>query len=144
MRFGESAAALSPDGRWLAYASSESGDAEVYVQAFPDGGRKTQVSIGGGTDPLWSRSGQKIVYRNQNDGDKFMVASVTTQPAFTPGKPQLLFDVAAHGRIFGHYYDVSPDGERLTLVTFEPEEFPTKLIVVENWTEELKARVPTK
>ncbi len=103
---------VSPNGRWLAYASDESGREEIYVRPFPniDNGR-WQVSIGGGTEPRWSRDGTELFYRN---GGALMVVPVQTGPGFTAGSPQVLFA----GQYFGNVgqgersYDVSPDGQR--------------------------------
>ena len=68
---------LSPDGAWIVYASDETGEREIYVQAFPGPGRTQQVSTDGGTEPLWARNGREIFYRS---GDKMMVVPVSTEP----------------------------------------------------------------
>ncbi len=75
----EGGAKFSPDGRWLAYESDESGQREVYVRPFPGPGGKWPVSTEGGTEPVWTRNGRELLYRN---GDKMMVAVVETQPTF--------------------------------------------------------------
>jgi WD40-like Beta Propeller Repeat len=90
--FNETIPAFSPDGKWLAYQSDESGRDEVYVQPFPAGGSKTLVSVDGGTEPVWSGNGRELFYRN---GDHMMTAAVTTQPVFRVSKPELLFDKRA-------------------------------------------------
>jgi eukaryotic-like serine/threonine-protein kinase len=140
--FNESVPQFSPDGRWLAYISNESGRWEIYVQPFPGSGGKWQISTEGGTEPVWNRNGRELFYRN---GDKMMAVNIATQPSFTPGKPRVLFE--------GHYvpppgttpnYDVSPDGQRFLMI--KPNEAgeaaPAQINVVLNWFEELKRRVP--
>ncbi|MCH8269243.1 MAG: PD40 domain-containing protein [Acidobacteria bacterium] len=87
-QFSEGPAVFSPDGRWLAYVSDESGRFEIYVQPFPGPGGKWQISTGGGTEPVWSPSGQELYYRNS---DQMMAVDISTQPTFTVGKPRLLF-----------------------------------------------------
>ncbi|HXJ17249.1 MAG TPA: hypothetical protein VNM68_08640, partial [Candidatus Polarisedimenticolia bacterium] len=138
----EDAPQFSPDGRWLAYASNESGRREVYVRPYPGPGGKWQISTEGGNEPLWNRNGRELFYRT---GDKMMAVEISTEPSFTAGKPRQLFE--------GHYqltglgranYDVSPDGQRfLMLKPVEQEQAPpTQIDVVLNWTEELKRLVP--
>ncbi|HYV30534.1 MAG TPA: protein kinase, partial [Candidatus Binatia bacterium] len=111
----ESAPTFSPDGRWLAYQSDESGREEIYVRPFPSPGGKWLISTEGGTQPVWARNGRELFYRN---GDKMMAAAVETKPTFAAAKPKLLFE--------GHYetgiypslpnYDVSPDGRRFLMI----------------------------
>lgn len=105
-RFAESRPMFSPDGRWLAYQSNESGRAEVYVQQFSGPGRKWQISTEGGSGPRWARNGRELFYLN---GDKMMVAEITTSPTFSASAPRLLF---AGGFIPGlvSAFDVAPDG----------------------------------
>ncbi len=111
--FQESAPALSPDGRWLAYQSSEPGRAEVYVRPFPGPGARVPVSLNGGTEPAWSRDGRELYYR---EADAVMAASVRAQPGF---------EVTARRRLFSgtflpggsfREYDVSPDGRQFVMV----------------------------
>jgi len=140
--FGEVMPNVSPDGRWLAYSSNESGNFEVYVRSFPnvDSGGRWQVSTDGGDQPLWSRDGRELFYRN---GDAMMVVPVETDPTFVPGRPQILFTgdfAAAPG---GRTYDVSADGQRFLMLKESRETSSTaKIIVVESWFEELKRLVP--
>lgn len=133
-----------PDGHWLAYTSDESGSAEVYVRPFPDvdAGGRWQVSAGGGTQPLWSRNGSELFYRN---GEALMAVSVQTDPSFTIGNPQALFE----GRQYlgegqgGRSYDVSPsDGRFLMIKEIEDTSAVSRIIVVQNWFEELKRLAP--
>jgi len=141
-RFSESGPQFSPDGHFLSYASEESGRSEVYVQPFPGPGSKWQISTEGGTEPLWNPNGQELFYRQ---GNKMMVVDVVTQPAFSVGKPKMLFE--------GPYlptpsplpnYSVSPDGQRFLMLKSVEERQATQINVVLNWFEDLKKKVPAK
>jgi len=141
--FAESYPAVSPDGRWLAYVSDESGREEVYVRPFPDvdvGGR-WQVSTGGGTQPLWARGGQELFYRN---GEAVIAVPVQTDPTFTAGNSEVLFEggyLQANG---GPNYDVSLDSERFLMIKpLDNASGAPRIIVVQNWLEELERLVPT-
>jgi Tol biopolymer transport system component len=107
--FGNDTPALSHDGRWIAYESNESGQAEVYVQPFPSMQGRTQVSAGGGSQPVWSRNGRELYYRTL---DKIMAVDVSTASGLSAGAPRLLFrhrDGNPQGG--GHTgYDVMSDG----------------------------------
>jgi Tol biopolymer transport system component len=87
-RFPEGSPKFSPDGRWVAYCSAESGKPQVYVQAFPGPGPKIQISSDGGTDPVWKRNGGELYYRN---GDSMMAVAVSTAPTYKAGRPQVLW-----------------------------------------------------
>ena len=80
--FDEFAPMFSPDGRWLAYLSDESGRLEVYVQPYPGPGGKWQISTEGGAEPVWARDGQELFYRSIN-GDRMMAVEITTDPTFS-------------------------------------------------------------
>jgi Tol biopolymer transport system component/DNA-binding winged helix-turn-helix (wHTH) protein len=139
----EGGATFSPDGRWLAYQSDETGRDEIYVGSFPVAGRKWQISTEGGTEPLWAKNGQELFFRN---GDKMMAAAVETKPTFAAGKPKLLFkgDYAAGPFSFMPKYGVTPDSQRfLMLKAAEPERYASQINVVLNWSEELKEKFPT-
>jgi serine/threonine-protein kinase len=138
----EGAPSFSPDGRWLAYVSDESGRNEVYVQPYPGPGAKWQLSTNGGTEPVWNPSGREAFYR---EGDTLMAVDVVLQPAFSAGKPRALFT--------GRYeptpstfpnYDVSRDGQRFLMLEppAETDGPPREITVVVNWVEELKRRLP--
>jgi eukaryotic-like serine/threonine-protein kinase len=142
-RFDESAPRFSPDGRWLAYISDESGRYEIYVQPYPGPGGKWQISTEGGTEPVWNGNGRELFYRS---GEKMMAVDIATQPGFAAGTPRVLFE--------GRYepasvpvsnYDVSPDGQRFLMLkpVEQTEAAPTQINVVLNWFEELKQKVPT-
>ena len=143
--FDESGAMFSPDGRLLAYESNETGRDEVYVVPFSVSGPrgKKQVSIGGGTEPVWAPDSRELLYRN---GDKMIAVAIETEPELSVGTPRLLFE----GRFLGtgpvhlrRNYDVSPDGQRFLMIKREQDLVPTEIIVVLNWFEELKRLVPT-
>ena len=150
--FIENNADVSPDGRWVAYQSNESGQNEVYVRPFPnaDGGRWL-VSSGGGTRPVWARSGSELFYLVGSSPQPIRLMRVAVQAGstFSPGQPQQLFEgryyaeanVAARGRT----YDVSPDGKRFLMIKEESRlsqtPTPSSLVIVLNWFEELKPRV---
>jgi serine/threonine protein kinase len=142
----EHMANFSPDGRWLAYTSNESGQDEVYVRPFPrTDGEARLVSIGGGSGPVWAPDGSSLYYRGAS-GD-LMAVPTTLDPTFTPDRPQPLFRFAATYRMSATAtaYDIHPDGKRFIMVS-EPENpgsVPSRQIhVVLNWTEEMKRLVP--
>ena len=135
--FNEIYPRFSPDGHWLAYVSDESGQNETYVQPYPGPGEKTQVSTEGGSEPVWSRNGRELFYRN---GDKMMVVDVRAQPAFTAGSPRLLFEGRYEPTQTGSAgYDVSLDDQRFLMVqAAEPDQAATQINVVLNWFQQLK------
>jgi Tol biopolymer transport system component len=129
--FAEWSAVFSPDGRWLAYVSDESGSTEVYIRPFRASGEKVRISTEGGTQPMWAHSGHELFYR---DGDKMMVVSIETDPHLRAGKPRQLFE--------GHYeagpgensdYDVAPGDQRLLMVAREQKPPLTHLEVLVGW-----------
>ena len=148
-KFNEVNASISPDGRWLAYDSNESGQMEVYVRPFPavDSGR-WQISSEGGTRPLWSRSGRELFFLNA--AHRMSVVAVQPGSTFTYAKPQLLFDATNYtyaGNPF-RYFDISADGKRFLMIknadasatgTTRPS-----IVVVSNWFDEVKARMPAR
>ena len=136
--FNERWAAFSPDGRWLAYASDETGRSEVYVQPFPVTGAKTRLSTEGGNTPVWARNGRELFYVN---GTTMMVVGIATEGRLDVGSPERLFD--ADERLDSNNYDVSPDAERFIMVQSDPSS-STELRLVINWFEELKELVPTR
>jgi serine/threonine-protein kinase len=141
-RFNESVPSFSPDGHWLAYVSDESGRFEIYVQPYPGPGGKYQISTEGGTEPVWNPKGKELFYRS---GNKMMVVDITIQPGFSVGKPKMLFQGPYVSTPFTMpYYDVSRDGQRFLMLK-PSEQTPSlnQIVVVQNWFEELKRRVPT-
>ncbi len=141
---------ISPDGRWMAYQSNESGRNEIYVHPFPDVTKgRWQVSLNGGDSPLWSPGGRELFYRN---GDATMAVEVETEPTFKPGKPKVLFKgnyFSAPAYCSSTLWDISPDGKRFLMIkppssASLASEGPRKINIVLNWFEELKQRVPVK
>jgi eukaryotic-like serine/threonine-protein kinase len=129
---------FSPDGRWLAYMSDESGGFEVYVQPYPGPGGKWRVSVGGGARPRWNPNGRELLYVN---GDKVMAVDIVTSPSFYAGTPKMLF---GDQDLTNTSFDVSPDGQRFLMVKGgEQATSATQINVVLNWFEELKQKVPT-
>jgi eukaryotic-like serine/threonine-protein kinase len=146
--FSEQYADLSPDGRWLAYVSNQSGRAEVYVQPYPGPGARQQISVDGGTAPAWSRDGRELFYittlsvGGQAALTKMMVVPVQSKPAFTAGTPRMLFEgrYGATANIRG--YDVAPDGRFLMVQQKDrPPMRVAEMIIVQNWVEELRQKV---
>ena len=152
--FAEESARFSPDGRWLAYMSNESGRYEIYVQPYPGPGGKWQISTDGGTEPQWNRNGRELFYRSGENGTKLMAVEITTEARFSAGKPKMLFEgqyvLSAITRTSAmmRTYDVSPDGRRFLMIKEikegERATSVTQINIVLNWTEELKQRVPVK
>jgi Tol biopolymer transport system component len=141
--FNEGGGTFSPDGRWLAYVSDESGRPEIYVQPYPGPGGKWLISTEGGTEPAWTRTGRELFYRS---GNKMMAVETTTQPTFTAAKPRVLFEGAFLATSYpqlGTNYDVSADGQRFLMVK-QGEQVLGQITVVENWVGELKRRVSTQ
>ncbi|HET9385465.1 MAG TPA: protein kinase [Gemmatimonadales bacterium] len=133
----EASPRLSPDGRWLAYTSDESGRTEVLVQSFPEPGGRTQISTRGGTEPVWSHDGRELFYLN---GDAMMAVEIRSSPAFAAGTPRMLFEgryVRSPNSVAS--YDVSADGQRfLRVQPMHPDPPTNQIQVTLNWFEELK------
>jgi len=137
--------AMSPDGRWMAYVSTESGIPELYVRPFPGPGGKWQISTGGGKFPRWSRSGHALYYETpRNDG--IMEADYTaTSDSFSASKPYL----AASARTFdpngNTNWDLAPDGKRFVIFPV-PEQTEEKgsvhVTFLLNFVDELRRKVP--
>ncbi|HKV80224.1 MAG TPA: hypothetical protein VJP02_18895 [Candidatus Sulfotelmatobacter sp.] len=141
--FSEEQGRFSPDTRWIAYASDESGRSEIYIQPFPapsNGGSKTPISRDGGSQPRWRRDGKELFYSSP-DG-KLMAVDVTEGPIFKVGTPRTLFQVPVSQ--IGHNegglqvlgWDVAPDGKRFLIDTATTSS--ESVTVVLNWTAELK------
>jgi serine/threonine-protein kinase len=147
-RFAAVDADLSPDGRWMAYSSDESGGFEVYVQAFPGPGEKHRISTAGGANPMWARNGRELFYLQPLGSGKhaMMTVDFATSGAFRAGTPHVLFEGAMATTAPLRSYDVSPDGQHFILVRRDktPDEHVSKLNVVLHWSEELKRRAPPK
>jgi serine/threonine-protein kinase len=132
-------AALRPDGRWLAFVSDVSGRREVYVASFPDMASIRLVSNGGGLEPRWARDGRELFFKS---GGNLVAVDVPPGLAFAPGLPRVLFPVGAY-RIARNrqQYDVSPDGRRFVMIRDVGGRADAEIVYVENWFEELKAKV---
>jgi len=146
--FNEENAEISPNGRWLAYQSTESGEDEVYVRPFPDvnAGGKWKISPAGGSRPAWNRNGRELFYLDADN--RLNVVTVRTDgPAFIAGNPTRVFDTVYAVPQTGRTYDVSPDGRRFLMIKEEggaglAAAPPVAITVVLDWVEELKARLP--
>jgi serine/threonine-protein kinase len=144
--YAEFQPALSPDGRWMAYASSESGAIDIFVRPFPGPGGKWQVSAGGGTYPLWSRNGHDLFFRSRTG---IMVTAYTTRgETFVPGKPVVWSTKDILTRHGTPMYDLAPDGKRFAV--FLPTEnaaerkSATQVTFLLNFFDELRRRVPAE
>ncbi len=126
---------VSPDGKWLAYVSNQSGREEVYVRPLSGGGARVAVSTGGGGEPLWARDGSHLYYRA---GGWLLAARVVTAPAFAVLGRDTLFDAPYTSDLFHPNYDVAPDGKSFVMI--RPVEQDRQLIMVVNWIEELRQR----
>ncbi|MDA2925363.1 protein kinase [Acidobacteria bacterium AH-259-L09] len=132
------ATAFSPDGRWVAYNSNETGQYEIWIRSFPDGDQVQQISTEGGIEPVWIGSGELFYH----SGHRWMVVRVSTSPQLQWEPPQLAFETE-YVDTPGISYDVSSDGRYLYVVKSAHPPDPTRLYVVQNWFEELKRLVPT-
>jgi serine/threonine-protein kinase len=145
-QFIEGGAALSPDGRWLAYQSNRSGEIAVYVERFPERGSLERVSRSSGFAARWAPDGKELYYLTI-DGRSLMAVPVSTGETLKVGTERKLFD--------GNFprsgpgirpYDVMPDGKRFVMIRREQSEEtqPQKLVVVQHWSEELKRLVAAR
>jgi Tol biopolymer transport system component len=134
--FSEMSPQFSPDGRWMAYASAESGRMEIYVQAFPASGAKWQISTGGGSYPRWRRDGSEIFYLSADN--ELMAVEITTARGFAVGTPKPLFRTHIKSLDIGYQYDVSADGNRFLINTVAEGDRADAVTVVQNWTAELQ------
>jgi len=137
--FNENHASISPDGRWVAYASDETGRAEIYVRSFPQPGEKWQVSATGGDQPAWRRDGKELFYIASDK--KLLAASVRLNGTFEASAPKALFALPIRTTpLTGskNQYVPSPDGQRFLVVSLLEETSRPPITVVLNWTSELK------
>ncbi len=147
--FVESNAALSPDGRWMAYESDESGQREIYVRPFPDvNAGRSPVSSDGGTWPVWAPDGRELFYVGPQ---AMMSVAIETEPTFGLGRREPLFDKEPYwtrpSAPQNRRAAISPDGQRFLLLKegggSEDAAPPPSIILVQNFSEELKRLVPT-
>jgi len=129
---------FSPDGKWVALESDESGSREIYVRSYPDPSAKIQVSVAGGTEPAWSADGRRLYYRA---GSFLLAARVTLSPSFSlTGRDTILSNLQiAATPFFGANYDATRDGKRILAVLPDRNDF--QLVVSPNWVTELRRRV---
>jgi serine/threonine-protein kinase len=141
-------AAFSPDGRWLAYSSIESGQIEVYVRPFPGPGGKWRISTTGGTHPVWSRTGRELFYLDRQSRRLLVVSYQTMGDSFVPGEPVAWTEkpVMDLGHLYS--YDVASDGKRLAVVLYADgtatQKPATSLAFLLNFFDELRRRVPVE
>ena len=145
--FGEQRGTIAPDGRWLAYESRQSGDYEIYVRPFPDvDAGRWQISTSGGLEPKWSPDGSELFYVEPSS-DRLVVARVNPAETFEWDAPEALFSIEPYTRDASRNYAVDRDGRRFLFKrsasgSEDGTEDRPKVVVVQNWVEELKARVP--
>ncbi len=148
-RFNETHPDFSPDGRWLAYTSDESGRSEIYAQPYPGPGARVLISTDGGTAPAWARNGQQLFYLapalpEGKAGVRMMAVSVTLGTQLTAGRPRMLFESTTPSPGFSiRNYDVTSDGRFLAVQFHERSPIrPAQIVLVQNWFQELRRRVP--
>ncbi|HET7294605.1 MAG TPA: protein kinase [Vicinamibacteria bacterium] len=129
---------FSPDARFIAYSSLESGRPEVYVRPFPGGGQKWLISRDGGDEPTWSRTGNEIFYRWAN---KVMAVPVRTRPDFAAAAPQVLFEGVFAMPGDGRTYDAAPDGQRFMMIKDPDRQAAPPLVAVPYFLEEMQERL---
>ena len=132
--------AFSPDGRWVAYASDQTGQFEIWIRSYPDGETLRQISVDYGVEPLWSAETGELFYRK---GNQWMATVVSLEPYLSWDAPKLVFETADFIDTLGLSYDVTADGERLLVVKRARAPERTKLHVVLNAFQELERVVPT-
>jgi hypothetical protein len=143
-QYAECSAALSPDGRYMAYVSNESGRYDIYVRPFPSGGEKRLLSLEGGIQPRWSRDGREIFYRSLGEHPKIVGVPVDTRTSLRLGTPAVLFDDVFYNRdpIAEPAYDVAPDNRSFVFIE-KPRDAPspTRLVLIPDWTAELRTKL---
>jgi serine/threonine-protein kinase len=146
-RFAERNAAISPDGRWLAYEANDSGRFEIYVRPYPDiNAGLLPVSTDGGTKPLWTKNGQELIYVSPTGA--LMRVGVSRGASWSATNPSIVVKegYSTNPVWWGRSYDLSPDGQRFLMIKEGASGAPppASLVVVQHWVEELKRLVPTK
>jgi Tol biopolymer transport system component len=137
----ETAAVFSPDVRWIAYSTNESGQGNIVVQPFPGPGGRSQISTEGGSRPVWRADGKELFYIGQ-DGS-MMSVPIDATGQFSAGAPQALFSTT-YRRGANQRYAVTKDGKRFLVSATPLQSRAIPLTVLLNWQEELKQRVPTR
>jgi hypothetical protein len=140
-QFAEFFPVFSPNDQWIVYCSDRDGDFQIYVRPYPAMDRVIPISREFGEEPIWSANGDELFYRNR---DKWMVVSISTEPEFSAGIPQVVFE-GPYINVSGLSYDVSPDGQRFLVLQPEYDDSQVReLHVVTNWFEELKQLAPRR
>ena len=142
--FNEHGGVLSPDDRWLAYVSDETGRDEVYVRPITGSGRRELASTDGGAEPVWSPTGTELFYRN---GDRMMAVALSYGPDLTVARPSVLFEgqyQTGAPTTLGPNYDVSPDGKHFVMVREDETSASTEIHVGLNWFQELTRLAPAE
>ena len=129
-------ARLSPDGRWIAYSSNESGKFELYVQSFPPSGSKWQISTNGGDEPQWRRDGEELFYLSSDN--RLMALDVKTESGFHAGIPRPLFEIHRTSALRRNHYVVAANGQRFLVVSPLEQTASSPITVVTNWAAGLK------
>jgi eukaryotic-like serine/threonine-protein kinase len=137
--YDENKPSFSPDGRWVAYESNESGPTEIYVRTYPDAGGKLAISNRGGLDPLWSPDGTALYYV---EGYRMMKVDFDPDGAREPSKPRMLFEGPYVGDDISFSYDVCPRTGRLLMITHEEESVEDGITIVVNWFQDLDRMLP--
>jgi len=130
-QFTEQFVGVSPDGRWISFASDQSGRDEVYVRDLAGTGDQVLVSLDGGNEPLWSPDGKELFYRETKDGDPYLVAAgIATTPALhVTGRKRLFAIEDIVGTAPHANYDISPDGKTFVMVRRSPA---ARIVVIQN------------
>ncbi|MEO8050662.1 MAG: hypothetical protein ABI833_09625 [Acidobacteriota bacterium] len=136
---------FSPDGRWLAYSSNESGNYQVYVRAFPDQGGKWLISNAGGFFPVWSHNGRELFFRSSED--RIMVTSyIVKGDSFVADQPRVWSEKRLAPLGFAQTFDVAPDGKRIAVLmpveTPEAQQAQNHVVFLINFFDELRRKVP--
>lgn len=138
-QFASSQAALSPDGRWLAYTADPTGRREIYVTPFPSATTTQIVSRNGGIEPRWAHSGRELFFKGPAE---FMAVEIKPGPTFVAGTPQALFPLAGYRSARNRQqYDVAPDDRHFVMIWEPDASLPGDLVYVQNWFPELQAKL---
>jgi Tol biopolymer transport system component len=132
----EDVAVVSPDGKWLAFQSNETGQMEIYVQPFPGPGPRTRVSLDGGHDAVWTRGGKELLFqRDGTGGGSVMAVAVGTGEPFSAGTPRALFH---RGGLLG--FSAPPAGDRILVLSNAEGAVPPSIALTLDWTRQLKEK----
>lgn len=142
----EQTPAVSPDGKWIAYSSNETGQEEIYVQRFPELGQKRPVTTGGGLDPMWAPDGTRLYYHAAPPTKMMMVPIDTRSTVISVGAPQVLFERQYYRPVPGtRTHSISADGTRLLMIKAgNPSNAANRIHIVVNWFDELQRLLPSK